>query len=488
MKRSNDFGVVIAVFLIIVLCMSVIFFLTSSKRYFTRREPFYQVSIPELSTCGRDLEFMYNAEPKALASRRATTSTYNSGSCGITLKTSNGATYESAIVMDQNMTYILSSACISLRVLSAELDGETGVIFTFINSSLDDNIALRNFFLLNPVYVEFEGSEAYVLNSNQFNGASFSDTSPNEIKLSFKRLTPKSDLFKYPTSQNDSEAVTQVRNIITRFNNPKDSNKTPIALNIRLFFLSPQDENNLGRKLSLAPFQSRETGVHRAVIYDASNKAALQKEPERYWFNNKVIEILGANKKPIFTFNFEISITNPSTFVKKKTEIMKVYMKTSANVGSYNQCNNFESRGTKNNNIMSSYIDGTNSQNTFNLVFATGLQENGQSCVEDPKSTLAVALPYTQSNVKINVIVSVTPTNKILLCQWKDGPKKRFVYSKTQNCAEAKNNFERVLANRRATNEDSLNDIIMEYYYPDVDSINYVKLGHINYADMFNDS
>lgn len=514
LKPSKHMAAVLVSFAIIVLLM-IIVFLTKQK---TLEEKFAVEKLPLVDYnefrprkyCYRDLAFTSFAESAYKASERAIESDIKTnGTCPQDLR-APALSSDMAKIEENRMKYLLMSACVNLqyKVIDLNEKNQSNSITIYFNNnqaSIDNSTNILYLFLTNPIYIEFEGSDAYIPDyddiskvttssyyTNFNEGLILGNKSNSDIACSFRRLinfggTGKNATFNYRAN---GKPVKQLNTLIT--------NKVANTINAKVYFLDNDDL--AGTKMSLnnqfVNQRSNNTGV--LTIYKKNYNNTVSKNLDEFYFHQNIYKFITNSEYPIFTFRFEISIpsTDYQKLSNKNLEIMKVFMNT--NIGKYSSCPLYESMYNNNANILSAIITGYNQINkTFVLTFTTTDNANDATCgpsIIPPRnfdkrtnpSNLHVELPYSVNNERVKVIITVSPYEKITLCKWKTNEKENFIFKRTPLCS-TENNFAKVFGQREMQNPAPLQneDIQLAFSTEYIKDIAYVQLGHMNYLQEY---
>ena len=540
-QPSKQIAVTIVVFVLIIISMAIIFNFRINKSLETFANE--RLALEDLNlyqkarSCNRNLEFTNFVNQKYTASQRAL-SDYNNGrgSCPTSLSQAE-YTPELSIIEENKISYSLKTICIRLNYEIFDIDmfnGSNNVSLYLLNNgteSIDNFVNLLYLFLLNPIYVEFENSTAYVPNydssrsgnnsvltssfyTNYDRGLILKDTSKSKIVMAFKRLVPANSnginaTFKY-------ENTPELSNIITNHNSG--------TVNTKVYYLESQDMRSSGTKLNIEKYYKKDNKTEVITIYDKNYQSIYQPNTEDYFFHQKMYVLLQNSHSPIFTFKFEICINveNYKNLQNKSVEIFKVYINT--NIGRYINCPNYQEIDTKNHNVLSGAIYsrfGVQQQKptqslsikkamerdedplpvcqapkkkknpwdiefkkefdtTYVLSFSTSNNKTADTCSGDQSGNLEIELPFANNNERTVVVVTVSPYEKIALCKWKIEDKEYFTFKRTEKC-NTNNNFFNIFS-QRSNNREVINENVkLAYDTSYVTKLNYVQLGHKQY-------
>jgi hypothetical protein len=388
------------------------------------------------------------------------------------------------------------------------------------------------FFLVNPIYVEFEGSTAYIpeyddtktldpsfyttsFYTNFNSGPILKNKSTDRIPFALRRLIPYNSSSKNATFDYTNKSLPLKQTIINRTNS---------SVNARVYFLESQLVQTTGLYRSLDQLYKRDSDIGVMKIYNKNYQVDIKPTADEYYFHQKMYVLLQNSLQPVMTFKFElcVPVERYDKLVNKSTEIFKVYI--DSNVGKYIDCPNFKTIDVNNNNILSASVstklwlnnqepenisvkqamsrDGSVANKpecnlekqsvqqkiqqsdkydvTYLLKFTTSNNKDNKSCSFENEGELLIELPFASTNERISVVVTVSPYEKIALCKWNANGQEYFTFKRTPKC-QSNNNFYNVI-NQRSLNKEVINENInLAYDTSYIANINYVQLGHKNY-------
>lgn len=543
-QPSKQIALTVVVFILIIVSMAIIFNFRINKTLETFA--IERLALEDLNqylkgkSCNRKLEFTnfvnqtYNASQRSLSDH-----VRGRGSCPSSLSQAD-ATPEMSIIEENKISYRLKTMCIRLNYEIFDVDkfNNGNLVSLYLDNSserIDNFINLLYLFLLNPIYVEFENSTAYIPEyddsaggnqqiftssyySNYDRGLILNNKSKTKIPMAFKRLIPANSTSKNSTF-NYVEAP-ELTDLIV--------NKDGGSVNAKLYYLESQDMQTTGIKMSLDKYYKKENKTDVITIYDKNYQSTYDSTTEDYFFHQKMYVLFQNSHPPIFTFKFEVCITidNYKNLQSRSVEIFKVYIDTE--LGKYISCSGYEPIDTKNHNILSGSIyskygvqkpkkekktmsiqqamerdDDSQSEctmkkkksiwdieerkpfdTTYILSFSTSNNKTVDSCSTDPVGNLDIELPFANANERVIVIVTVSPYEKIALCKWKMEEKEYFTFKRTQKC-NTNNNFFNIFS-QRANNKTAINENVkLAYDTSFVTKLNYVQLGHKQYLSDY---
>lgn len=507
-KPSKNVAMLFISFGFIIVMMAIIFVM---KQQQIQEKEFFVTSTMESlplsdlngGSCQRNLEFTSFASNTYTAATRASRSDLKtSGSCPINIKVPI-LSIDMAKIEENRMSYLLKYACVNLsyKVIDIDTANKNNNVVIYVDNndaSIDNAINLLYLFLLNPVFVEFEGSDAYVpdygaLNKNaasfytNFNtGKILQNRSDFDIACSFKRLLPGGASSKNATFFYKDFA--KLDNIVK---NPQNG-----FINAKIFYLD-KDNSVAGTRRYLEDdyLNQRANNIGVIPIYKKSYLNSVDKQTDEFYFHQNFYTLITNSQSPAISFKFNIALpqTDVTKYVNKHVEIMKVYMDTTT--GKYSRCSNFEPIGKNNHNILNAVVSGfPNIRDTFLLTFSTSDNGYNQPCSPgilvnkkaDTSSILQVELPFSPNSEQISIILTITPFEKIVLCKWKFDKNNYFIFKRSTGCS-SKNNMYKLFSQRSAATSSPLEneDILMNFDPKCIQNVRYVQLGHINYIDEY---
>lgn len=427
--------------------------------YLTQKKEGFEeaLKLSELNTCERNLAFKGFSSALNTASERARATHVQLGTCPNAITKSN-IPPEMSILEENKMQYTLQSTCISLTYKSVDLnvrENSNTVSFTFQHNDTNRKNLLY-LFLSNPVYVEFESSDAY---KPDYNSVSFFSNyrASDEISMRFTRLVP----FEVK-SKNAAFDYTNAKEL-------KDVLKNPTTVNIKLYYL------NTVHPIKLHPAYDGNT-IGQISVYNRKYFSSLDKNTDEFAFHDKMYTLLKHAANPILTCHLELQIPSTQEFLKKKTEVFKLYM--DASLGSYTSCPNFTQLKTNKNNIVSAYLLTQMADDTFvNLALMSNNNKDGSEC--QASEILNVELPFVPGYERIQVTFTVSPYEKIVLCTWNVDGRDYYSFRRSAQCNKD-NQFKKLV--EQGTNED----IKLAYISKYVRAVKYIQLGQKSYMDDFN--
>jgi hypothetical protein len=519
LKPSKSMAALLVSFAIIIILMIIVFLSKQQKleeQFATEELPLIEYN----NSCYRNLNFtnfvysIYKASDRALES-----DIKKNGTCPQDLR-SPVLSSDMAKIEEHGMKYLLKSLCVNLecKVIELNENQNSNFITLYFNNnqaSIDNSTNILYLFLTNPIYIEFEGSDAYVPDYNDtsnvkttsyytnFNdGIILGNKSNMDIACSFNRLikygaTSANSTFNYRAN---GKAISQLDKLINK--------RSAVTINARIYFLENQ-YNISGVKLYLKNqfLQQNTKRIGVIKVYNKSYNNTVSKENDEYYFHQNIYKLITNSEYPIFTFRFEISIpvTAFNNVSKTNMEILKVFMDT--NIGAYSTCTEYENMHNNNANILSAIITRSaivskpGNVNTFVLTFTTTNNTENNNCspsvtppiqnrynksITSNPTNLHVELPYSVNNERIKVIITASPYEKITLCKWKTNGREYFIFKRSPSC-NIGNNFAKVFSQRKEVNQNSIKneDIHFAFFNEFVKDINYVQLGHTNYLEEF---
>jgi len=435
--------------------------------------------------CPRDLVFPKFIDAQYNASERAQLSEMNpTGTCDVSL-TSPVLAMDYSIVEENTMTYILKSLCLNLNHDYVWRFANRHVAFRVPKPPKNMNIVPATYnasdllpvltlLALNPLYVEFDESIAYVLNK-QIHSCNFvtnyygNGLTSNQDTIQDRHF----ELHFIPllNGQQASNAVFSKRTKqVVESGNPNGKS------NVRTFYLDGGDTS--GRRLTFP----NSTNQSKQLIF---NKAYgnLPKDSDAYFFSQRIFVMLTNGKYPIFNFKFDIHVNKQHEVTlsgqNRKQEIFKMYMEHPEY--QYGSCT-FEPLGIKNNNVVSAILEGYNTvRGSYKLSFVTG--KNKTSCnYRSNDNELEIELPYVQNTERISILLSVSPTEKIVLAQWAIQGIKYVTFKRSTLCDNT-SNFARIFT--KTDGVPRIENMYAEYDNNYVRSFDYIHLGHMNMMSEF---
>lgn len=374
-------------------------------------------------------------------------------------------------IVENGMLYGLYNTCISLDYNNYSLNSETGVItFNFSNKTEYDFKTLSYLYLLNPLYVEINGSEQYYpvfTNVNTFTNITKDSLNlpllqqyiADNVNFQFSKVLPAANTATNTTFPKTSVPLSSVLN---------QSNK---HVPIKLFYLDQlTNQQATGRSMKL--MYDQQNG--KTTIYQTDFSLKNDVNSNEYNFMNKLF-ILYVNKlQPVLTFSFTINVNESHVKKSEKTEIMSLYMENNK-VGFMRSCDYAMVNSQKINNMVSIWKDVNPAfPSSFKLVFSS---PNGDTCSVNPAdpNNLQIELPVVQTvNEKIRIITTVSPYEKIVLAIWD----RYFIFRRSGTCTKA-NNF----ATLWSQAEKTMNNINLQYDTNTVKELTDVTLGYVNYLN-----
>lgn len=504
LRPSKQAALILTVFVVIVVLMSIV--------YLSRQQPslegFADTPLPledynkhqSLGACTRDLAFSNFTNSTLRASYRAIKTDLNTnGSCpndGMAPIVSP----EMAEVEENRIRYLLKSACINLQykvidVNEKENSDRITIYFNNKTSSIDNTVNLLYLFLLNPVYVEFEDSDAYIIDYNDkrnYGGANFYTTSYYTNYNQGRILENKSDLDIAVTFRRLVGSKNSSKNPVFNYGPPtqrkafKDiiSSRQNGTINVKAYYLETDGIVSAGIKLDLARVYKAINPVETLRIYN-KDFSRLDPSTDEYYFHQRMFVNLQNSENPVLTFKFTIIVpeTSYSQLVNRSTEVMKVYM--DANIGRYSSCAGYQTIDKNNHNIFSAAIKGYfGIKDNFVLSLSTTNNINNTPCASNKNTTLDLELPFSKKNERITVVFTISASEKVALCRWAYDEREYFLFKRSQVCS-TDNNFFQVFNQRSKTTQITNENIIMAYSPAIVTGLSYCQFGQKNYLPEY---
>ena len=487
---------IVSIFCSILVLFGVYAIINSDKNI---KEDFANLPLEPINTyqplCSRSLSFSKFTDSLLTASVRAHPSDLkSSGTCGnIDIKSPQVET-DMTVIEENNILYSLKYVCLRLAydkleyvidVKNPNAENNKNIKITFANNpnKMDDMMNILYILLTDPIYIEFEDSVAYVPDYTSLSyftntknlTALLSDKTPSTFSMSFKRLL-KTDSSSHPTFKYSPSL---------KFTN-QPYTKEKGFINAKIYFLDDKYPSMSGRKLPLM-YKENNTTATIEKIYKNDYELSTNKNDPSFFFYQKIEVMYQNGIAPVFNMKLEISIPQSvHTTVFKNTsnksiEILKIYMQGSK--GRYSSCTKFAQLENNNNNILSAYITGYNTNTeTYKLSFVTGSHDDNGVCAFDPATTLEIELPFVSLNERILTYLTVSPSFKMALCKWKINENQNFVFKRTSKCSQD-NNFAKLFSKKNnAAKKDDINLVYNTNY---VKSTHFVQLGRMNLMDEF---
>lgn len=487
---SKPFALVIVFFIIFIVCMVMIVALNSKyvktvEKFADRQLPLtllndYQKSL----NCNLDAKFttftdntVYNISDRAAKAEDITTST----TCRSNLSKEKLSS-EMAIIEDSRMKYMLKYFCSTILYKQVNINNDIVTVSFNHSSDNDDNIKNMIYLLLsNPLYVEFNESKPYVIMYENkaftnYNGSLWKVNMDNIYTIKFKNLTPSDNA---PPLFNFNKSVQDISNI---FKNGARGEGT-----VKIYYLDAEAAESAGVKLNLDNKYKVSNRVGRINIYNKNFQKDIPNTLDEYYFHQRVFLMLQNSDSPIFTFRFDMVITNE---VRKKAiemgvrsvEIFKVFMD---GMGRHTGCS-FQTIETNNSNILSCVTEHSSSEDSFFLkILNTNNVNEINSCIIDRNGVLSVELPFSPYNERVTVVVTVSPAGKTVFCKWKVNSKSFFTFKRLARCSKD-NTFNRIFKQREKQNTEYVNENInIEYDTRYIPRVAYVQLGHKSYIQDY---
>lgn len=476
----------VAIFLIALMVINAYLSPIVIKELFLNDDQMKLISLNKLSStsnntgiCGRNLVFPHFKDATILASERAMPdSSITSNPIG-TCRFNKDINDSYSIIYENGLFYNLKSACIKLNLNDiAVFNSGTEVILDVKG----DNAKLL--YLLNPLWVEFIPSSdrttlAYTLKhttplyTNQtatqkmyFNCLVSYNKGASDNLFNYKKLSPTQ------TELNQQDVSTC---------------KSSGNINIKVYYLDDLSANfqSIGRSLSLENLNLLATNNNSIYkIFDVKYDKILNqvRQKEIYEFMNNINLMYKNFTTPVFTFDFSI-ITNP---IKKTEQIMHCYMDN--DVGEYNACKILDNSPKKVNNICMFTLTPNQTGSILKCFTGTTNGDCGsdESILISKEDTpiLELNLPLMSNDVRITIMATITPYNRILYAEWNDiynkDSKKQCGFVSNQSCNKrvSQNALYNLFAER--TNRAQINNIYINCNENIVSKVNGVYLGYKN--------
>lgn len=437
-----------------------------------------------LGVCGRNIVFPYFKNNRILASHRALADNgVNSipiGTCRMQ-NTENNINDSYSIVYENGLFYSLRKACIKLYVSDISIPEPNHLVirFPFEKGEEINNLVLLH--LLNPLWIEFVPNQkritlAYVLKNTE----PVSTVSPKRAHtahfyplLSYNEGSID-DLFNYrQLSASQSEFD---------YNDAQECNRQGYV-SMYVYYLDdiPSSFQTTGRYMEPVYDNSG-----TCVIFDPNFDKTIDKikQKQTYEFMNNINLMYKNYTVPVFTFEFDI-IVKPGM----QQAIAQCYMNNS--VGKYTSCDDpVNNIGDKINNIfMMMMLD---SPNGVTLTCFTGYSfgwcgSNQTGMVSEGSPLGRLDIPILSEGTRVNIMVTITPYNRVLYAEWKDTNKKdaikKCAYVNNQSCAKnaTDNALFKLFSDKSEANRKPLKEILFKYHTDIVKGVNKVSLGYKNF-------
>lgn len=500
----------VIVFLLLLLTLNVLITPIAVKETFAVQD--FPLDLNILKRQGRNLQFPYFGSKNTFtASQRASFDpTVSSTKYGLCVSADN--TYAPSlddtwsILYENGVYYKLKKSCFALAIRSYSFTNRNTLVVTF-NMDTPENVEnVVRFFLLNPLFVEF--------NIGTFSSVAYTVRPPYSEKDTFfitNVMDPKALISGIGWPINKKIDVTFD---MVPFNSPCDNafnyaNYKQSARPVTTSLLNSIKDNSLNLSVHYTDdlrgsFQS--VGLQYPIIPLSTNKMTVfDINYERfasdnlrlgaYEFMKNIAVMFNNNVTPVLTFSFDISINkNMSNALLMPNTVLKFYMENGWNQGSrLADCVS---------NMLAVTVQAA--PDCFYMLLSTG---NNNDC--GFSSTPAfVVLPFVTPNTIFSVTMTVTPNQKIIYAEWSDvnagDAGKKISYTKTDTrfagpdadvCATIDsqlinntNNMTRMFTSKSTTQSKriaNLANITMEWNPSYVSTINELRLGHANYYNRY---
>lgn len=454
-------------------------------------QPFNDVN----PTCKRDLSFSKFVDAVFKASDRATISSYKSkGTCPIDMSKPY-LSPDMSVVEENTFSYVLKSFCILMNYKAFNITpnaDQVQIVFRNNQNSLDDSVNLLYFFLLNPVYIEFETSDAYspaydissrtkmsmksFYLTNYRGGQILQDSPDEDVVVSFKRLVPPNVNIANPTFNYKLNNAT-IPELTTIIDTPQNG-----SVNVKVYFLDDQCPPTAGRSVYIPYSATNRVGTVK--IFNKNYTNDMEVYMDSFYFNQKIFILLQNSKFPVMTFDFEINVTKTKLQNQGSNlvEVYRVYMDTDIGKYSFPQTWVKPMDTVNNMNVLSCLVQSYGSSyNNFLLRFVTGANQDNKELLF--QNAMVVELPFAEVHERINVTVTVTPTEKITLCRWTINGNDMYVFKRMADCS-TNNHFAR-LFNQSQGAVKKIGDMYVKYDTQFVTNTFNARLGYMNYLDKY---
>ena len=429
--------------ILIVMSMSIVFYLTKENR----KETFLQSlplaeynSLQNSANCQR--EFMFNNYPTAKynVSERAVVSQLSPQTCSSEVPRES-LPFEYSIIEDGSISYSVQMLCFDLRFRQVAITKSPEHMYINIcNETRDDLNNLINVLLSNPLYMEINDSYPYMpvysLSTFYFNSLSNMQLYPKEktgdlVKCVFRRMIEANqtgnEASKYPKSKDPLKSLE--RALLDK------SDDVKIA-NVKVYYLEAKEAQTSGIIMDLSRKYVAK-GIETVRLYKNNYLTTMDRSKDEFFFNQKMYILMQNSELPIFTFAFTINVPKKSynDILEKQVEILKVY--TERPLERYTMpCRiNFQPLDRNNANILSCTVfSSTTSKDAYVLSFLTSHANRTGSCSFPEPSALRMEIPMSDDNDNVQVVVTVSPYEKIALCKWTSGGVKQFTFKRTDKC------------------------------------------------------
>lgn len=448
--------IIISILLIILIINS--FFAPQLREHFDTLSNDQQ-ALKSLNLCGRNIVFPYFDKNNLTASQRALidNSFLQSSPIGLckidTINSSNLLNESYSIVQENSLFYNLKKKCLAFKIDSINPNNDILEV-TFKTNTLDNIRNLTLLILLNPLYIEFavdssHDTYGYRIAYEELRKASTTRNNTLDNTWRFGTETKNATLtipFK-AISKNNVGSIDKLFNYNDLSSNQKQLSASDISsimqplvdnrvVNMKVYYLDKLESSfqNIGRTLYLDYDKTNNT-AGRAIIFDKNYQAAYSTNQEKYEFMNNIALMYSTYVYPIMTFDFNINVTKANLNGANKM-LCKVYMNNAIG-GSYQNCYNITDNtgGINKNNIFAASFEPNinNSNEYFMNVF---ISQNGEC--RNPNNILSINLPYLVQNNNINITLTVSPNELLILAKWNDTQsndvRKRYIFGKKNDC------------------------------------------------------
>jgi hypothetical protein len=457
--------------------------------------------------CERNVAFTYQAGSKKTVYERAL-NVESDAVCSANLAVENPSV-DLIEVKEGEIAYDLKMKCIGLRMKNIQITSPNKDNFTITVDSTNIDF-LKNMILMNPTFLEFNGSTAYIplynspasrVQTNTFddykgafvitnwqNGTILRDFS-SDVKLAFRRLTSSTNnglQYSMKTTPIDVSRIIfpATMSVNAYFMDIQDASSSTLTL----------DYNATAQTIASSKklvFNGNEAlaRINEIKVYDR-NYFTNFRTSERNFFYNQKISILLANKiMPVFTFKFNLNMeknkltrNGQAAFTPNGTqyEIMRLYMNSS--YGSYSTpMSVFKplDLSSRLNMATISIASPSTEYDSFLLTVAYPTNASQSPQTLDINSSLIVELPYLTDGATFSVTLTMTPFDKFMYITWKSPDNEnQYVYKRGTECSK-NNSFANIF-----TTAGENNDMFLKYDNVFIRYIHDIMLGYRQLQDV----
>lgn len=433
--------------------------------------------------CKRQLAFAYQPNADKPVNQRAII-VQSDASCPSSMKAVLPSE-ELVQVTENEIDYTLRSKCFNIPCKTIELFANGEIVKLVFDMKNVDK--LRDFFLSNPLFIQINGSTAYIPDYQASATKAQTTYSDNDTanfsfttwKGAIKVRETDKDFYLQCKRLNANAGGLQYTDTKTLF----DTNGLifPTNVNVTSYYLEIQESASASLEVVHNP--DRKKPVQAIKIYDINYYNTLPTTDKKFFFHQKLSVLLSNKRTPVFTFSFAFKLkknmkTDEETVVFQADqyiyEFFRVFMDVPFGTYSAPSAQFVSIDGNSRGNLLR--IGAKGDDTTFQLQVDLMAHNTNQPSSVNNNTKIVIELPYSHENNSFTTRITVTPFEIISFIQWNDEKNNyHYLYKRSSRC-DPNSLFTKLFTNPQE--RGNVGDMYLKYNNVIVTALDNVMLGY----------